>query len=186
MNTIKGFIPITKAANGALSQLAAKIAGNGTAPEPTPEPEEGIPAFLKVANRPKTAPKLSGAPVRTEADVNREARKSLPVHKKVPTTPQGKAPAAPPAKAAEVPAKSKTNPAASQKPAAKAKNSQAQVETKTEAVARLLKRKNGCTTAEILAETQWPAVSVPQMAKANGLKLRKEKVKGQPTRYFGS
>lgn len=58
--------------------------------------------------------------------------------------------------------------------------------SKTGVVADLLKRKSGCTAAEILKATGWPAVSVPAMAKAAGLKLRKEKEKGSPTRYFGS
>lgn len=58
--------------------------------------------------------------------------------------------------------------------------------TKTEAVAKLLMRSEGTTTAEVLKATGWPAVSMPQQAKAAGLKLRKEKVKGEPTRYWGA
>jgi sRNA-binding protein len=57
--------------------------------------------------------------------------------------------------------------------------------SKLEVVVGLLKRKEGCTAAEVLAATDWPAVSMPQMAKAGGLKLRKEKAKGEPSRYFG-
>lgn len=57
--------------------------------------------------------------------------------------------------------------------------------TKLEVIAALLQRKNGTTNAEILEASGWPSVSVPQQAKAAGLKLRKEKVKGKPTRYFG-
>ena len=49
-------------------------------------------------------------------------------------------------------------------------------------VADMLKRKEGCTTAEVLAATGWPAVSMPQQARAAGLTLVKEKV-GKVTRY---
>jgi hypothetical protein len=56
---------------------------------------------------------------------------------------------------------------------------------KTKEIGRLLQRKNGCTTAEILEATGWPSVSVPAMAKACGLTLRKEKNPGEKTRYWG-
>jgi multidrug efflux pump subunit AcrA (membrane-fusion protein) len=46
----------------------------------------------------------------------------------------------------------------------------------------LLKRKEGCTTKDVLAATGWPAVSMPQQAKAAGLTLKKEKADGV-TRY---
>lgn len=59
-------------------------------------------------------------------------------------------------------------------------------ETKAALVADLLQRPAGCTGADILKATGWPTVSVPQQAKAAGLKLRKEKTKGEPTRYFGA
>lgn len=42
-------------------------------------------------------------------------------------------------------------------------------------VVDLLKRPEGCTTAEILKATEWPSVSVPQQARMAGLELRKEK-----------
>lgn len=58
--------------------------------------------------------------------------------------------------------------------------------SKTALIAGLLKREKGCTTAQILEATGWPSVSVPASAKAAGLKLRKEKKPGEPTRYFGS
>lgn len=50
--------------------------------------------------------------------------------------------------------------------------------SKLEIVAGLLKRPGGCTTADILAATKWPSVSVPQQARAAGLTLAKEKVDG--------
>ncbi len=55
--------------------------------------------------------------------------------------------------------------------------------SKLEIVVGLLKRKEGCTSAEILAATDWPAVSVPQQARAAGLTLRQEK-DGKVTRYW--
>jgi hypothetical protein len=58
--------------------------------------------------------------------------------------------------------------------------------TKLEMIVALLKRKQGCTTKDVLDATGWPAVSMPQQAKAAGLKLRKEKAKGEPTRYYAS
>ena len=45
---------------------------------------------------------------------------------------------------------------------------------------------SGCTSREVLDLTGWPAVSMPAMAKACGVALRKEKTPGEPTRYFGS
>jgi hypothetical protein len=58
--------------------------------------------------------------------------------------------------------------------------------SKAEMVGDLLLRPEGCTTADILAATGWPAVSVPAQAKLVGLTLRKEKVPGQATRYWGA
>lgn len=58
-------------------------------------------------------------------------------------------------------------------------------QSKTAMVGELLIRAEGCTTADILALTGWPSVSVPAQAKAVGLNLRKVK-DGKTTRYFGS
>lgn len=55
---------------------------------------------------------------------------------------------------------------------------------KTAEIGRLLARKNGVTAKEILESTGWPSVSVPAIAKNLGVKLRKEKEKGSPTRYY--
>jgi hypothetical protein len=56
--------------------------------------------------------------------------------------------------------------------------------SKTELIAALLTRKEGCTTADILAAVGWPSVSVPAMAKAAKLTLRKKK-DGKVSRYWG-
>lgn len=57
--------------------------------------------------------------------------------------------------------------------------------SKLEIVVGLLTRKGGCTSADILEATEWPAVSVPQQARAAGLTLRQEK-DGKVTRYWAS
>jgi hypothetical protein len=55
--------------------------------------------------------------------------------------------------------------------------------SKAAAIVDLLRRPEGCTTADVLKATGWPAVSMPQQAKAAGLKLRSEK-EGRVTRYW--
>jgi hypothetical protein len=52
-------------------------------------------------------------------------------------------------------------------------------------VVGLLKRKEGCTAADVLTATDWPAVSMPQQARAAGLTLRQEK-DGKVTRYWAA
>lgn len=54
--------------------------------------------------------------------------------------------------------------------------------SKVEIIAGLLKRPEGCTTADVLKITGWPSVSMPAQAKAAGLTLQKEK-DGSVTRY---
>lgn len=59
--------------------------------------------------------------------------------------------------------------------------------TKRSLAIDLLKRKEGTTLREILDATGWPAVSVPEIAKAGNLDLRKEKPEGEKvTRYWGT
>ncbi len=55
--------------------------------------------------------------------------------------------------------------------------------SKLELILGLLCRKSGCTSAEVLNATGWPSVSMPQTAKALGVKLVKEKEKGKPSVY---
>ena len=57
--------------------------------------------------------------------------------------------------------------------------------SKLKSVVALLTREEGCTTKDILASTGWPSVSVPAMAKAAGLTLKKEKEDGI-TRYHAA
>lgn len=49
-------------------------------------------------------------------------------------------------------------------------------------IATMLKRPSGCTAAEVMKACDWPSVSMPQQAKAAGIRLKKEKVDGV-TRY---
>lgn len=58
--------------------------------------------------------------------------------------------------------------------------------SKTGAVKDLLLRAKGCTNREVLDATGWPTISMPATAKSLGLKLRKEKNKGEPTRYYAT
>lgn len=78
-------------------------------------------------------------------------------------------------------------PAKPQKPAASkpAKSTGVRPGSKLETIVGLLRRKEGCTTADVLKVTDWPAVSMPQQAKAAGLTLRKEK-DGKTTRYWAA
>ncbi len=57
--------------------------------------------------------------------------------------------------------------------------------SKLEIVVGLLTRQEGCTAADVLKATEWPAVSMPQQARAAGLTLRQEK-EGKTTRYWGT
>lgn len=57
--------------------------------------------------------------------------------------------------------------------------------SKREMAAGLLLRPEGATAKDILDLTGWPSVSVQQVARASGLRLRQEK-EGRATRYFGS
>lgn len=84
-------------------------------------------------------------------------------------------------KAARSNARTKVKPEPKTK-AATEKTSGVRPGSKLETIVGLLKRPQGCTTKEVLAATGWPAVSMPQQAKAAGLSLTKEKVDGV-TRY---
>lgn len=61
--------------------------------------------------------------------------------------------------------------------------SEAKKGSKTALIGELLQRKEGCTAADVLKATGWPAVSMPQQAKALGIGLRKKK-DGKVTRYW--
>jgi hypothetical protein len=114
----------------------------------------------------------------------------------------GKLPVPPPsAKQDRAKAKDKPKPAPKDKPAGQRKppaakkaakapkapksanrTSEPRSGSKTAMAADLIRRSGGCTTADILKATGWPAVSVPAIARASGIKLAKEK-DGSVTRY---
>lgn len=78
-------------------------------------------------------------------------------------------------------AKARRTPSKKASAAARAPKSEGGVRagSKLETIVGLLKRPQGCTTADVLEATGWPAVSMPQQAKAAGLTLKKEKVDGR-------
>lgn len=100
-----------------------------------------------------------------------------------------KKPAKPKAKKPQPKAKAKpAKKSAAKKPAAKSKSKGPDVRagSKLAKVVALLTRSEGCTTLDVLKATEWPSVSMPQMAKSAGLNLRKEKKPGELTRYYGT
>lgn len=142
-------------ARGRIAKLKAKLAGKTTE----------LPATGKAAAAIINAPADAAAQPK-ETTMAKTSKKTKTRGKK-PTTARRK-----PATAKGKPARSAARAEGGIRPG-----------SKLEIVAGLLTRSGGCTTADILAATNWPAVSVPQMAKAAGLTLKKEKEKGQPTRY---
>lgn len=162
---------------------------------------EDIPAFLLVKNRvpltdaqrarldeiqraikEKTMPNIVGAREKSLRDMRETApKKSKSIARA--------ALEAAPKPAGKPPKKRKVGKPAAKKPASKPARASTAVEirsgSKLEAVIGLLKRPEGCTTAEVLKLTGWPAVSMPQQARAAGLKLRKEK-EGTVTRYWAA
>lgn len=57
--------------------------------------------------------------------------------------------------------------------------------TKSQQIAQLLLRPEGCSYSDALAVTGWRSISIQWHAKNNGLRLRVEKVNGHGRRYFG-
>lgn len=57
--------------------------------------------------------------------------------------------------------------------------------SKLEVIVGLLKKPEGCTAADVLKATGWPAVSMPQQARSAGIALRTEK-EGRATRYWAA
>lgn len=82
-------------------------------------------------------------------------------------------------------AKAKSSARTPVKAKASTKGKPANGKSKVALIAGLLTRKEGCTTADVLKACDWPSVSMPQQAKAAGLKLRKE-MDGKVTRYYAA
>ena len=55
--------------------------------------------------------------------------------------------------------------------------------SKTQAVVALMRRPKGVTRKEVLALTEWSAVSMQQLATNAGVELKLEKIAGKPTVY---
>jgi Protein of unknown function (DUF3489) len=85
-------------------------------------------------------------------------------------------------KAAKAAPKQQPKPTGEKSAAANVRTPAGRPGSKLEAIVALLKRPDGCTTADILKVTGWPSVSVPQQARAAGLTLIKSK-DGSVTRY---
>lgn len=81
----------------------------------------------------------------------------------------------------DVMAKTKTKKAKAAKPKSNGKRAS----NKSAKVAQFLTRPEGCTNKEVLKALGWPTISMPAMAKAQGLKLRKEKT-DDGMRYYGT
>lgn len=156
-------------------QRAAALATRRAAPAAK---QEKI-AMLSITKNVPTSAATDHHPAATKASPVKAPAKKRAAAKKTAVKRAGKAAGAPKkAKAAKGAPKAKK--AASAAPKA------ARDGSKLETIVKLLTREQGCTTAEILEVTDWPTVSVPQQARAAGLKLRKVKEKGQPTRYYGT
>lgn len=121
---------------------------------------------------------LSAASIKLSGDKMPTKKSSTKVKTK--TKPKAKKPAKVKAKVKAKKTNGATNPKAKHAPGEVRKGS------KMEIIQNLLLRKSGCTMPEVLAAIEWPTISMPQRAKELGLKLRKEKVSGKVTRYFGS
>jgi len=113
----------------------------------------------------------------------REVVEAPPEPKRGPGRPRKAEVVALPSRKAAV-AKARTPVAApTTKPATR--NGLPKVGTKTEKIYKLLTRKSGCTRAEVLEATQWPAISIQKISETLGLKLRKDDA-NRPYRYYGS
>lgn len=162
-------------AKGRIAAMKAKLSG-----EAAKMPLEGK-AALAAIDQPPEAP----APAQPKEESAVEQTASIEtgaVKRKAPRVSKPKTKTPKKAKAAKV---AKVKVAKAKKPSAPkaAKTEGVREGTKLALVVGLLKRSEGCTTADVLSATGWPSVSMPQQAKAAGLKLRKEK-DGKVSRYF--
>lgn len=134
----------------------------------------------------KSAPTKSAKPKESTMDASTTETTTTAKKPKAPAKPKAVKPKVAKKAKAKTPAAKPRKPAARAKGAAREKTDGVRQGTKLALVVDLLKRTEGCTTAEVLAATGWPSVSMPQQAQAAGLTLRKEKQKGEPTRYWAT
>lgn len=158
------------AAEVAAEQKAKKALKAAVGRETAQAAKAGATAAMPPQGKAAVAVIKTGAPLGSAADAQVKAGRSNVVEHKKPKA-----------------SGAKPKPVAKPKPAPKKATAKKAPKgtTKLALVAALLTRKQGCTSADVLKATGWPAVSMPQQAKAAGLKLTKEKTKGTNTRYFG-
>ena len=149
--------------------------------------EDGIPDFLNAAKlRAKTAPPpKASAPAHPAAEAAKQETTMIAI--KTSTKPAPLAATPSPIAEPQIKAPVKTKKAAAKKAAkakartkvkAGARTSGVRPGSKLEIIVGMLQRPEGCTTKQVLEAVRWPAVSMPQQARAAGLKLKKEKVDG--------
>ena len=127
----------------------------------------------KAAKAPKKAVKETKAKAKAKAKAAKAPKKAIKETK---------------AKAAKAPKKAIKETKAPKKAIkeTKAKAAKPNGKTKIAMIGNLLNRKDGCTRKDVLEATGWPSVSLQQRARELGVKLRKDKQSGQPTRYFAA
>lgn len=174
-------LPKKKAAASAVAKTLKETAmdlnsGNSTPSDPTPvkgrdpSPELAEMVTAAIGRAPENAPKpKASAKANTTKEKTVKTKKAAPAKKGA-------------TKKAKVSAKKPAKAKAARSGARAAKVEGVRPGTKLETIVGLLKRPGGCTAKEAMQACDWPSVSMPQQAKAAGLKLRKEKV-GGVTRY---
>ena len=126
--------------------------------------------------------KITNPPALDASKVPQGALTAAPAKATASAAPKTKKATSKPAKKAATKAPTKT---AAKPKAAAARQDGVRPGSKLETIVKMLQSKNGCTSAEILAACSWPSVSVPQQARAAGLKLKKVK-DGKVTRYYAA
>jgi hypothetical protein len=154
----------------------------------TDDPKKaGIPVWLQTQNRkaltPEQLARVKAHQTKARADEKAKQRERAEMAKQL-----GMAPTEMRKHGAKLKSETKSKEATVKKnKTTKAKtNGHAKRGSKVELIGKLLQRENGCTTADVLKACEWPSVSMPQQAKLAGLRLRKEKAKGEATRYYGT
>lgn len=153
----------------------------------TDDPKKApLPVYLQTQNRKELSPeqkaKVDELQAKLKAAEKAKVRERKETAKKLGMSPTEMS--KPGAKLKSETAKKKAPKKGTPKKASKARKAGTELRpgSKSALIADMLRRKNGCTTAEVLKATGWPAVSMPQQARVAGIKLVKEK-DGKVTRY---
>ncbi len=125
------------------------------------------------------------APARAQPKAAQAAKETTMISPTTATTEKPKTAPKTPRKAATkkaAPAKKPAKAESPKKEAAPKKPSNGAKEvrpgSKLEMIGKMLARPEGCTMKAVLDATKWPSCSLPQQARALGVKLKKEKVDG--------